>query len=415
MRTFAAMSNLDVWYARVDLAMVEKMFQAPMAPRDRKVVTKNLAKARTRDSMQAFGKLCGVVDGQTRIIADPPLIMPLSHLLPGERDQSGLEAHLDGLLADYRSTMNGAHRILFQRYQIVDLARKVVGVGSVGTRCWIFLFTARDGTEPLLLQVKEAQPSVLSAFAGPSKYANQGQRVVEGQWLMQPVSDIFLGWQRTDKLLDGKAHDFYVRQLRDWKFSLDIDAMRPSAMLNYGQLCAWTLARAHAKSGDSVAIAAYLGNSDVFDQAIARFASRLRRSDRTRPPGTGERSRNRTRHRPQRHVMDDQVRAYIEGIAPEHRPLFDRLHGLILAEHPDADVVLSYKIPTYKVGRRRLYLGAWQHGVSIYGWGADRDAGFSARHADLRTSKGTIRLRPQDAAAIPDEEFSDLVRAALGP
>jgi uncharacterized protein YdhG (YjbR/CyaY superfamily) len=113
--------------------------------------------------------------------------------------------------------------------------------------------------------------------------------------------------------------------------------------------------------------------------------------------------------------MDDDVRAYIEGIAPEHRPLFDRLHGLILAEHPDADVVLSYKIPTYKVGRRRLYLGAWQHGVSIYGWQADRDAGFSARHADLRTSRGTIRLRPQDAAAIHDEEFSDLVRAALEP
>ena len=157
--------------------------------------------------------------------------------------------------------MNGAHRVLFERYQLVDLARKVVGVGSVGTRCWIFLFTARDGTEPLLLQVKEAQPSVLSAFAGPSKYANQGQRVVEGQWLIQPVSDIFLGWERTDKLLDGKAHDFYVRQLRDWKFSLDIDAMRPSGMLNYGELCAWTLARSHAKSGDAVAIAAYLGNA----------------------------------------------------------------------------------------------------------------------------------------------------------
>jgi hypothetical protein len=223
--------------------------------------------------MQAFGKLCGVVDGQTRIIADPPLIMPLSHLQPGERDRLDLEAQLDGLLEEYRRTMNGAHRILFERYQLVDLARKVVGVGSVGTRCWIFLFTSRDGTEPLMLQVKEALPSVLSPYTGPSKYANQGQRVVEGQWLMQPVSDIFLGWQRTDKLLDGKAHDFYVRQLRDWKFSLDIDAMRPSAMLIYGELCAWTLARAHAKSGDSVAIAAYLGNADVFDQAIARFAS----------------------------------------------------------------------------------------------------------------------------------------------
>jgi len=272
-RSFAAMSNVDVWYARVDLALVEKMFQPRMAARDRKVVAKNLAKARTRDSMQAFSKLCGVVDGQTRIIADPPLVMPVSHLRPEERDELGFEAQLDSMLASYGRTLNGAHRILFQRYQLVDLARKVVGVGSVGTRCWIFLFTARDGTEPLLLQVKEAQPSVLAAFAGPSKYANQGQRVVEGQWLIQPVSDIFLGWQRSERVRDGKTHDFYVRQLRDWKFSLDIDAMRPSGMLIYGELCAWTLARSHARSGDSVAIAAYLGNADIFDQAIAQFAS----------------------------------------------------------------------------------------------------------------------------------------------
>ena len=272
-RSFAAMSHVDVWYARVDLALVEKMFQPRMAARDRKVVAKNLAKARTRDSMQAFSKLCGVVDGQTRIIADPPLVMPVSHLRPEERDELGLEAQLDSMLASYGRTLNGAHRILFQRYQLVDLARKVVGVGSVGTRCWIFLFTARDGTEPLLLQVKEAQPSVLAAFAGPSKYANQGQRVVEGQWLIQPVSDIFLGWQRSERVRDGKTHDFYVRQLRDWKFSLDIDAMRPSAMLIYGELCAWTLARSHARSGDSVAIAAYLGAADIFDQAIAQFAS----------------------------------------------------------------------------------------------------------------------------------------------
>ena len=272
-RSFAAMSNVDVWYARVDLALVEKMFQPRMAARDRKVVAKNLAKARTRDSMQAFSKLCGVVDGQTRIIADPPLVMPVSHLRPEERDELGLEAQLDSMLASYGRTLNGAHRILFQRYQFVDRARKVVGVGSVGTRCWIFLFSTRDGTEPLLLQVKEAQPSVLAAFAGPSKYANQGQRVVEGQWLIQPVSDIFLGWQRSERVRDGKTHDFYVRQLRDWKFSLDIDAMRPSGMLIYGELCAWTLARSHARSGDSVAIAAYLGAADIFDQAIAQFAS----------------------------------------------------------------------------------------------------------------------------------------------
>ncbi len=273
MRTFASMSNIDVWYARVDLDLVEKMFSPRMAAKDRKVVARNLAKARTRDSMQAFGKLCGEVDGQIRIIADPPLVMPVSHLRPEQRDELGFEAQLDEMLGRYGGTLNGAHRILFRRYQLVNLARKVVGVGSVGTRCWIFLFTARDGSEPLLLQVKEAQPSVLAAYAGPSKYGNQGQRVVEGQWLIQPVSDIFLGWQRSGPARDGKTHDFYVRQLRDWKFSLDVDRMRPSGMEIYGELCAWTLARSHARSGDSVAIAAYLGSSDVFDQAIAQFAS----------------------------------------------------------------------------------------------------------------------------------------------
>jgi len=267
------MQNIDVWYARVDLDLVEQMFSSRLAARDRKVVARNLAKARTKDSMQAFSKLCGTVDGQTRIIADPPLIMPVSHLRPEERDELGFEAQLDAMLARYGGTLNGAHRVLFRRYQLVDLARKVVGVGSVGTRCWIFLFTARDGSEPLLLQVKEAQPSVLAAYAGPSKYDNQGQRVVEGQWLIQPVSDIFLGWQRSERARDGKTHDFYIRQLRDWKFSLDIEAMRPSGMRVYGELCAWTLARSHARSGDSVAIAAYLGSADVFDEAIAQFAS----------------------------------------------------------------------------------------------------------------------------------------------
>ena len=273
MRAFASMSNIDIWYARVDLDLVEKMFSPRMAAKDRKVVARNLAKARTRDSMQAFSKLCGEVDGQIRIIADPPLVMPVSHLRPEQRDELGFEAQLDEMLGRYGGTLNGAHRILFRRYQLVNLARKVVGVGSVGTRCWIFLFTARDGSEPLLLQVKEAQPSVLAAYAGPSKYGNQGQRVVEGQWLIQPVSDIFLGWQRSGPARDGKTHDFYVRQLRDWKFSLDVDRMRPSGMEIYGELCAWTLARSHARSGDSVAIAAYLGSSDVFDQAIAQFAS----------------------------------------------------------------------------------------------------------------------------------------------
>jgi uncharacterized protein (DUF2252 family) len=274
MRAFAGMGNLGVWYARIDLDLVEEMFRPGMAARSRKIMTKGVvAKARTRDSMQAFAKLCGVVEGRTRIIADPPLIMPVSHLLPEERDRLGFEGELEDLIARYSRTLDPSYRLLFKRYRVADLARKVVGVGSVGTRCWIFLLTDTDGGDPLFLQGKEAQQSVLADYAGESAYTNQGQRVVAGQRLMQPVSDIFLGWVHTSRSLDGQRHDFYVRQLRDWKYSLDIDAMKPPGMLVYGELCGWTLARAHARSGDSVAIATYLGRSDVFDQAIADFAA----------------------------------------------------------------------------------------------------------------------------------------------
>jgi uncharacterized protein (DUF2252 family) len=272
MRAFASMSNLDVWYARADLAYVQDVFEPQMTARSRKVMAEGLAKAQTRDSMQAFSKLCGIVDGQVRIIADPPLIMPVSHLLPGQEDRAGFEAQLPDLIAKYQRTLASDRQFLFQRYQLADLARKVVGVGSVGTRCWIFLFQDREGTDPLFLQVKEAQPSVLAAYTGPNEYTNHGQRVVEGQRLMQSASDIFLGWVRAGETLDGQTHDFYVRQLRDWKFSLDVDAMRPRGMQIYGELCAWTLARAHARSGDSVGIAAYLGAKEVFDQAITEFA-----------------------------------------------------------------------------------------------------------------------------------------------
>jgi len=176
------------------------------------------------------------------------------------------------LIAGYRRTLETDRRYLLEQYEFCDLARKVVGVGSVGTRCWIILLLGRDSGDPLFLQVKEAERSVLSRFAGASKHANQGQRVVAGQRLMQASSDIFLGWQRIEAGLDGRARDFYVRQLRDWKFSLDIPDMRPIGMRRYGELCGWTLARAHARCGDRIAIASYLGNSDVFDKAIAAFA-----------------------------------------------------------------------------------------------------------------------------------------------
>ena len=239
----------------------------------RKRVAQALAKAHTRDSMLAFSKLCGEIDGQVRIIADPPLIMPASHLLHAEEDRAGFEAQVEELFAQYRRSLQGDRQFLFQRYRLADMARKVVGVGSVGTRCWIFLFQNQEGTDPLFLQLKEAQPSVLAAFTGASTHENQGERVVVGQRLIQAASDIFLGWARAESWLDGKPHDFYIRQLWDWKFSLDTEAMRPNGMQIYGELCAWTLARAHARSGDAVAMGAYLGGAPVFDQALAEFAS----------------------------------------------------------------------------------------------------------------------------------------------
>ena len=175
---------------------------------------------------------------------------------------------------DYRRTLQPDRRVLLEQFDFADMARKVVGVGSVGTRCWIVLMLGRDENDPLFLQVKEAEESVLAAYAGRSTYTNEGERVVNGQRLMQATSDIFLGWQRNPVGLDdGRAHDFYVRQLRDWKFSLDVGAMVPRGLRLYGEVCGYSLARAHARSGDEIAIASYLGNSVAFDNAIAEFAA----------------------------------------------------------------------------------------------------------------------------------------------
>jgi uncharacterized protein (DUF2252 family) len=273
MRGFAKVTNLDVWYARADVDQLQAQFGRQLKGRQRKLVGQAMAKARTRDSMQAVAKLTQVVDGQVRIIADPPLLVPINDLLPGPTDRAAFETQLKELIASYRSTLETDRRLLFEMFEFADMARKVVGVGSVGTRCWIVLLHGRDSSDPLFLQVKEAEASVLSRFAGASTYANQGQRVVAGQRLMQASSDIFLGWQRTEAGLDGKQRDFYVRQLRDWKFSIPIETMVPRGLRVYGELCGWTLARAHARSGDRIAIAAYLGGSDVFDQAITRFAA----------------------------------------------------------------------------------------------------------------------------------------------
>jgi uncharacterized protein (DUF2252 family) len=220
-------------------------------------------------TVQALDKLTSEVDGQPRFAADPPLLVRVADLT-GTKETAGLEAHLNGILAGYRRTLEWDRRFLIGKYQVADMARKVVGVGSVGMRCFIVLLTGRDPTDRLYLQVKEAVPSVFSEFVGASAYPSQGERVVAGQRLMQAASDVFLGWHRTRS---GPARDYYVRQLRDWKFSLMAEDMDPVAMRAYAQLCGQTLARAHARSGDRIGIGAYLGKSDAFDQAVADFAA----------------------------------------------------------------------------------------------------------------------------------------------
>jgi uncharacterized protein (DUF2252 family) len=272
MRDFAAMTNLDVWYARADMDQLRAQFESQLRGRQRKAIDKGLAKARTSDSMQEVAKLTHEVDGRPRIISDPPLIVPIDELMSRQTDRKALVSQLADLVARYRRTLETDRRYLLEQFDFADMARKVVGVGSVGTRCWIMLMLGRDDADPLFLQVKEAETSVLSRFVGASKYANQGQRVVAGQRLMQASSDIFLGWQRAEGM-DGQVRDFYIRQLRDWKFSVDIESMIPRGMRLYGELCGWALARAHACSGDRIAIAGYLGGTDVFDQAITRFAA----------------------------------------------------------------------------------------------------------------------------------------------
>jgi uncharacterized protein (DUF2252 family) len=273
MRSFAGMTNLDVWYARADVEQLRAEFGAQLQQRQRKVVDKGVAKAQTRDSMQEVAKLTRMVDGRPRILSDPPVLVPVDELIPSEATREGLEALLTDLIGRYRRTLETDRRYLLEQYEFCDMARKVVGVGSVGTRCWIVLMLGRDDSDPLFLQVKEAETSVMSRFVGASAYKNQGQRVVAGQRLMQAASDIFLGWQHVDAGADEKSWDSYVRQLRDWKFSVDIETMVPAGLRSYGALCGWTLARAHARSGDRIAIGTYLGGSDVFDRATTQFAA----------------------------------------------------------------------------------------------------------------------------------------------
>ena len=271
MRMFAGLNNLEVWYAHMEIESVLQQFKSQIKPAQVKRTEAALAKAHTRDSMSAFSKLTQQVDGRAEIVDQSPLIVPLRVLLPGDEGEQALE-WLHGLIRVYRQSLDHDRRKLLEQFQLMDFARKVVGVGSVGTRAWIALFFGRDGSDPLFLQMKEAEESVLEEHAGRSVYKNHGQRVVVGQRMMQAASDIFLGWIHIKAGMDGVARDFYGRQLKDWKGSAEIEQMVPSGMAAYGRLCGWTLARAHARSGDRIAIAAYLGNGNAFDRAILDFS-----------------------------------------------------------------------------------------------------------------------------------------------
>lgn len=272
MAQFSVMRDLEVWYSSIDVESTLAAIQDQADAAQRKRTKKGLAKAHNKNQLRAAAKLTTVVDGQLRFIDDPPLIVSAGKLFGTELGQD-LEAAVRGSLDSYHESLNEDRRHLLDRYQFVDLARKVVGVGSVGTRAWIALFIGRDDDDPLVLQVKEAQASVLEQFLPASKYATHGQRVVEGQRLMQAASDIMLGWQQTDGI-DGIRRDYFMRQLWDWKASVEVDLLAPAMLARYGELCAWTLARAHARSGDRIAISAYLGTSGGFDQAVAEFAAR---------------------------------------------------------------------------------------------------------------------------------------------
>jgi uncharacterized protein (DUF2252 family) len=273
MRKLAEARNLDVWYARLDVETIERKLHDQEAKHQATVVAKAAEKARTKDSLKAFAKLTHLVDGEPRIVSDPPLIVPAADLaaeagLPFER----LEGVIHQLFREYRRTLQSDRRHLLEEFRMVDLARKVVGVGSVGTRCWILLLLGRDSDDPLFLQVKEAQASVLEPYLGKSQYKNHGQRIVAGQRLMQATSDILLGWVHSKETLDGAERDFFIRQLWDWKTSVDLDVILPKGLELYGEVCGFLLARAHARSGDRIAIASYLGKGDTFDRALAEFA-----------------------------------------------------------------------------------------------------------------------------------------------
>jgi hypothetical protein len=270
-RTFAGLPILTVWYSRLGIDEITSRWGGGVGKKMLQEAQRNVAKAQTKDQLKARAKLTRLVDGELRFVSEPPLVVPVQELY-GEAQGERLEQSLHEAIRNYRRSLPGDRRRLLESYRFVDLARKVVGVGSVGTRSWIALFVGRDNVDTLILQVKEAEASVLERFVAKSPFDNHGQRVVEGQRLMQAASDIFLGWQRVADGADGRAHDYYLRQLWDWKLSANVATMPPDALGVYAQVCGWALALGHARSGDVVAIGSYLGGSDAFAFALADFA-----------------------------------------------------------------------------------------------------------------------------------------------
>jgi uncharacterized protein (DUF2252 family) len=272
MRRFAAIGAMDIWYARLDANAIDQHLRAAHDRKLERTLQRAEAKAYEHDRMRALTKLTHEVDDEPRIVSEPPLIVPVAELADAT-DDPNLEQTLRELFRRYRRTLPSDRRKLVDRFRYADLARKVVGIGSVGTRCWILFLLGRDKQDPLFLQIKEAQQSVLEPLLRRSPFPTHGQRVVEGQRLMQASGDILLGWVHSDEEVDGGAHDFYLRQLWDWKTSVDVETILPRGLSVYADACGWTLARAHARSGDPIAIATYLGTADTFDRAIAEFAS----------------------------------------------------------------------------------------------------------------------------------------------
>jgi len=276
-RQAASAGVLDSWYAHLEIEQLmawveEEVREKRLGRREAKEAGQDIARARSRDSTRVFAKRADTVDGKLRIVADPPLIVPIEDLIEPGSGWDDSAAVVEQLIRSYRRTLVHQHHPA-QEFTYVHAARKVVGVGSVGTRAYILLMLGRDESDPLFLQVKEAQASVLERYLAPSRYRNHGQRVVVGQRLMQAASDIFLGWQRI-KGLDGRTRDYYVRQLHDWKGGAEVETFRVKGATLYGRLCGATLARAHARWGDRIAVAAYLGKGDAFDRAIADFSAR---------------------------------------------------------------------------------------------------------------------------------------------